>query len=102
MPSDFKPRFASSLARVVELAADPEAPRWARDCAWVPGTGYCRNHSCAAKCVFRAEREAEAARVICLRRRRRRAQRAPIDRLVGLVTAFVPVCDLITVALAVA
>ena len=100
MPPDSNRCFISSPSSLVELAADPEGPRWARDCGWVPGAGYCRGHPCAAQCVFRAQREAEAARVIRSRRRRRRVPRASSGRLVGLATVLAPICDLIAAALA--
>jgi hypothetical protein len=53
------------------LAADPEAARWARDCAWVPGTGHCCDRLCSELCLFRPQREAEAARLMRWRRLRR-------------------------------
>jgi hypothetical protein len=56
---------------IAELAADPEAVRWARDCAWVPGTGYCRNRPCSGRCLFRPQREAELRRLKQARQRRR-------------------------------
>src|SRR5438046_1353932 len=60
-----------SIALILELAADPDAPRSARDCGWVPGTGYCRCRPCGADCLFRRQCETEARRVIRLRRARR-------------------------------
>ena len=56
---------------VVELAAEPDAARWAADCCWVPGTGYCRDRSCSIECLFRAQRETEANRIVRARQRRR-------------------------------
>ena len=56
---------------IAELAADPRALRWARECAWLPGTGYCRNRPCSAECLFRPQREAEMMRLKTDRRRRR-------------------------------
>lgn len=53
------------------LAAEPDALRWARECAWVPGTGHCRNRNCDPACLFRPQREAEAIRVRRWRRLRR-------------------------------
>jgi len=79
---DFDSGGAPAASPIAELAADPDAPRWARDCAWVPGTGHCRNRPCLSACLFRAPREAEAARVIEARRRRRPAQPSPVDRAV--------------------
>ena len=51
-----------------ELAHEPEAARWARDCAWVPGTGHCRHRDCNQGCLFRAQREADMQRWRRLRR----------------------------------
>jgi hypothetical protein len=59
------------LSRAQDLAAEPEALRWARECAWVPGTGHCRDRNCGWACIFRPQREAEAARVGRWRRLRR-------------------------------
>lgn len=59
------------LRHVENLAAEPEAMRWASDCAWVPGTGHCRDRNCGWTCVFRPQREAEAARIGRWRRLRR-------------------------------
>jgi hypothetical protein len=47
------------------------APRSAELCAWVPGTGHCRNRACGAVCVFHPQRVAEAARIARWRRLRR-------------------------------
>jgi hypothetical protein len=72
-----------AVARIAELAADPNASRWARDCEWIPGTGYCRRRPCGEEdCVFRAQRAAEAGRVVCLRQARRPTQRPLSGRLV--------------------
>jgi hypothetical protein len=57
--------------RAAELAARPDAVRWAHDCAWVPGTGYCPASVCSRDCAFRDQRDAEAERVLRGRRRRR-------------------------------
>jgi hypothetical protein len=62
-------------ARIVELAARPDAASWARECAWVPGTGYCHRNPCSAACVFNDQRVAEAERVVSDRRGRRPSQR---------------------------
>jgi hypothetical protein len=69
--SDFDDALVPFPSPIAELAADPEAARWARDCAWVPGTGHCRNRPCAMACLFRAQRAAEAGRILRWRRTRR-------------------------------
>jgi hypothetical protein len=69
-----------SLARVAQLAAKPDADRWAHECAWVPGTGYCRKRSCSTKCVFRDQRMNEVERVINARRKRRPSQQTGAER----------------------
>ena len=79
---DFDPGHASHSSIAAELAADPEAPRWARDCAWVPGTGHCRNRPCSIACLFRTQRKAEAEGVVHSRRQRRPSQQAFAERLV--------------------
>ena len=66
-----RPGHAEGAARAAALAARPAAPRWARLCGWVPGTGYCRSRDCGEACVFRAQRAAEAGRVTRWRRLRR-------------------------------
>jgi hypothetical protein len=66
------------LPRAEYLAAEPDAMRWARECAWVPGTGHCRNRPCDEACNFRPQREAEAARVLRWRRLRRIFLRRPV------------------------
>ena len=86
---------AAVSSPIAELAAQPEAVRWARDCAWVPGTGYCRNRPCGAGCLFRAQREAEALRVTGARRRRRSQMPELADRLFWRV-AFVAVVSGLT------
>jgi hypothetical protein len=60
-----------ALAYAQLLAAEPEVARWARDCAWVPGTGHCGNRHCSEACAFRPQREAEIAGVLRRRRIRR-------------------------------
>jgi hypothetical protein len=75
-------------SRLAELVADPAAARWANDCAWVPGTGHCRNRSCGPQCLFHAQREAEAKRVNRARQARRFLPRAVGDRMVRLVGAL--------------
>jgi len=62
------------------LLADPEAEHWARECAWIPGTGHCRSRKCSAECAFREQREAERAGIIRRRRRRRASQQLIPDR----------------------
>ena len=88
MSDDSDRGLAPNLSPVAELAADPQAPRWARDCAWVPGTGHCRNHPCGTSCLFRAQRKAEAERVMRSRQRRRLAQEAFASRMVRRVFFF--------------
>jgi hypothetical protein len=87
--------FASGIA---EIAADPQALHWARECAWVPGTGHCRNRPCSGECVFRSQRVSEAARVIRSRRvRRRRHQRGLAwhgGRTIGILMLVGPVVGL--------
>jgi hypothetical protein len=64
-------------AELSELIGDPQAEHWARNCAWLPGTGHCRKRPCSTECPFRPLREAELRQVLRLRRRRRRAARQP-------------------------
>jgi hypothetical protein len=54
-----------------ELASDAEAAFWAPVCAWLPGTGYCRNRDCSEACLFRAQCDADAQGVRRWRRLRR-------------------------------
>jgi hypothetical protein len=56
---------------IADLAADPDAARWARECGWVAGTGHCRHRACAANCVLRPRREAEHRRMLRWRQLRR-------------------------------
>jgi hypothetical protein len=56
---------------VLDLSAEPDAAQWARVCAWVPGSGHCRNRGCSEACIFHSQREAEADRVQRWRRLRR-------------------------------
>jgi hypothetical protein len=58
-------------SRAELLAQAPEAAQWARDCAWVPGTGHCRNRECGRECSFYPQRAAETARIMRWRRLRR-------------------------------
>jgi len=59
------------LSRARELAHEPDAVRWARVCAWIPGTGHCCNRDCTAACPFQAQRAADARNVARWRRVRR-------------------------------
>lgn len=77
---------------IEELAAHPDAPRWAQDCRWVPGTGYCRNHPCRTACLFRRQREDEARSLIKTRRQRRH-QRF-VRRMLSRSLPFLCVCCL--------
>jgi hypothetical protein len=63
------------LSPAERLAAQPAAAVWARSCAWVPGTGHCRQRDCSPACIFRPQREAEAVRVQRWRRLRRALSR---------------------------
>jgi hypothetical protein len=63
--------LAESSPALAELAVHPEALLWASLCAWVPGTGYCRNRPCSQECLFRDRRAAEAEQIVRARRRRR-------------------------------
>jgi hypothetical protein len=80
MVSDNDPGLPQPRGRVAELAAHPDGVRWARDCAWVPGTGHCRNRRCSSKCLFREERTAEVQRVARARRQRRPSQLPGAER----------------------
>lgn len=73
MPAS-EPGLSPDLVKLIELAAHPDALRWAHECGWIPGTGHCRNRGCASECLFRTQREAEARRIVRARRRRRKAQ----------------------------
>jgi len=80
--NDFDDALAPFPSPIAELAADPEAQRWARDCAWLPGTGHCRNRPCSLACLFRHQRLAEARRILRWRRIRRPIQPAFAGRIV--------------------
>jgi hypothetical protein len=71
---------------IEELASHPDAPRWARDCRWIPGTGYCRNHPCRPGCLFRRQKEAEARSLTDARRQRRHPRF--VDRLLSCILPF--------------
>jgi len=80
MPNPASHPSSSWPAELAELAADPQAEHWARECAWVPGTGHCRKRPCSAECLFRPQRQAEMAGIIRRRRRRRASQHAVTSR----------------------
>ncbi len=69
--ADFRPLFSNPPTCAQNLAAEPEAARWAGLCAWVPGTGHCRNRDCSEACLFHAQRSADERRVRRWRRLRR-------------------------------
>ena len=81
--SDFDDALAPLSSPIAEFAADPEAQRWARDCAWIPGTGHCRNRPCSTACLFRPQRVAQARRVLRWRRMRRSTHRGSATRIVS-------------------
>ena len=85
-------RPAARVAAAEEIAAHPDAARWARDCAWLPGTGYCPGHRCSQECVFRAQRESEA-RLIIETRRSRRTLRRILSAPVRLVPCGIALSD---------
>lgn len=88
MAADFDPPGTPASPGIVVLAAKPDADRWARDCAWVPGTGHCRNRPCSSRCVFRGQRAAEAVRLAGERRKRRPSQRPGADRPIPVAAAL--------------
>jgi hypothetical protein len=71
---DFNDDLAPPPSPIAEIVADPEAGRWARDCAWVPGSGHCRNRPCSTACLFHVQRAAEARCILRWRRKRRPTQ----------------------------
>jgi hypothetical protein len=79
---------------IAELAAEPDAIRWAEHCAWIPGTGYCSNQPCSIECLFRAQRDAEAAGIIETRRQRRDSRRPHAERKPQLVSLLAVVAQL--------
>ncbi len=79
-------RSPALTAFIEELAIDPDAPLWARDCRWVPGTGYCRNRPCRGGCLFRRQREDEARSLLETRRQRFVGRRLPLLCLSSLAT----------------
>ena len=90
--SDFDDGLGPAASPLAELAAHPEAPRWARECRWVPGTGHCRNRPCSRACLFRRQREAEKKRLAQARRQRRRAHRSFADRFVRRFLQLMLIC----------
>jgi len=62
---------SQTRSRAEQLAGEPGAAYWARVCAWVPGTGHCRNRDCSEACIFGPQRKAELRRVQRWRRLRR-------------------------------
>jgi hypothetical protein len=83
---DSKGSRARRSSRAADLAAAPDAARWARDCAWVPGSGHCRNRPCNNVGPFREQRETEASRIEHARRQRRRDQRAFAEGIIRLTS----------------
>ena len=71
-----------------EIIAHPDAVYWARECRWVPGSGYCRKDPCEEACAFRRQREIEAARIARSRRQRRRAPYANFANAVRRALRF--------------
>ena len=70
-------RSRESRDRFIEdiLSDANKARRWAAECSWEPGTGYCRKQrtaECQNECTFRHLRASEADKV-----RRGRQQRRP-------------------------
>jgi hypothetical protein len=82
---DVDPGLLPASSAIAQLVAEPGAAHWAQSCAWVPGTGHCRNRPCATECLFHAQRDAEAMRVTQARRRRRRMQQPSAGRATRLV-----------------
>jgi hypothetical protein len=99
MPLDRDRDLDLNLPRTALLAGDPAAARWARDCAWVPGTGYCRNNPCSELCLLYPQRQAEA-RCVAVARRKRRPSAARAKRRGGRVSAFLLLLQLCGFALA--
>lgn len=69
-------RSRESRDRFIEdiLSDADKARRWAAECGWEPGTGYCRRlrtPECQVECTFRFLRAAEAEQVRRGRQRRR-------------------------------
>jgi hypothetical protein len=72
---DFDFDFRLPRSAILEFASDGEAARWARECAWIPGTGHCHNEFCNRECLFHLQRQSEAHRVAASRTIRRTASR---------------------------
>src|SRR5579862_886111 len=98
MAADPDAMTGSPSDELAEFAAAPDAPLWARDCAWVPGSGYCRNRPCSSACLFHAQREAEAAGVLQSRRRRRQRRRRSVERTLRIAPIALAFCDLVASA----
>jgi len=94
--SDAAPMPALLPARVLALAAHPGASIWARECGWVPGTGYCRRRPCSVACVFRDQIMAEADRIAGTRRIRRPSQRPGAHRPEPARAALFMLCRLLS------
>jgi len=86
------PAPALLRARVVALAARPGATFWARECGWVPGTGYCRRRPCSGACVFRDQNRSEANRIAGTRRIRRPSQLPGANRPEPARAALLVLC----------
>jgi len=80
MPDPASYPSSSWPTALAELAADPQAEHWARECGWVPGTGHCRKRACSGECLFRPQRHAEMASIIRRRRKRRAGQQTSPSR----------------------
>ena len=90
-----EPGLSPDLVKLIELAAHPDALRWAHECGWFPGTGHCRTRDCASECLFREQREAEARQIFRDRRRRRKARRLVARATAPLVVAVLSVRQLL-------
>jgi hypothetical protein len=82
VPDPYK-RSPSLASFIDELAADPDAAHWAKDCRWVPGAGHCLSHPCRAACLFRRRKEAEATALMRSRRERRRCHQRFVRRVLS-------------------
>lgn len=82
-----EPVSSPDLVNLIELAAHPDALRWAHECGWAPGTGHCLTRDCASECLFRMQREAEARQIVRARRRRRQARQLVARATARLVFA---------------
>lgn len=86
------------LAEIAELLDNGDAARWARDCGWIPGSGYCNNRDCDSACPFRAQLMADLARVIRSRLRRRHTGRPAGSRRSCNLLLLFSICELIALA----